>query len=184
MRRPEPGRFLRSILSLRAEGALYVKSRLVKGATFFIELPIIAEEGQLGLAEPADEIKAVSSGARIMVVDDEPIILAFLKGVLGGEGYDVEAVSSGREALKKIGSKEYGLILSDIKLPGLSGAELYDEIGKIAPSLQKRVMFITGDVTSYDAMEFLKRTKVPYVTKPFDIARLKKEVKRVIISAG
>ena len=45
-------------------------------------------------------------------------------------------------------------------------------------------MFITGDVTSADTGEFLKRTKAPYVNKPFDIAGLKKEVKRVIVSAG
>jgi len=45
-------------------------------------------------------------------------------------------------------------------------------------------MFITGDVTSADTGEFLKRTKAPYVTKPFDIAKLKEEVKRVIAGAG
>jgi len=154
------------------KGALYVKSRLGKGATFFIELPIIAEESQLGLAEPAGEIKGVL-GARILVVDDEPTILAFLKKVLGGEGYDVETVSSGEEVLEMIKNKRYSLILCDIKLPGLSGVEIYDEIGKVVPSLQKRVMFITGDVTSADTGEFLKRTKAPYVTKPFDIAKLK-----------
>jgi len=65
-------------------------------------------------------------------------------------------------------------------LPGLSGAELYDEIRRIAPSLQKRVMFITGDVISADTGEFLKRTKAPYVTKPFNIDGLKKEVSRIL----
>ena len=161
------------------KGVLYVKSRPGKGATFFIELPIIAEERQLDLAEPADEIKGVS-GARILVVDDEPTVLAFLKKVLGGEGYDVATVSSGEEALKRIGSEDYGLILLDIKLPGLSGAEIYEQIGKVAPSLQKRVIFITGDVISADTQAFLKRTKAPYVTKPFDIAKLKKEVGRIL----
>ena len=115
------------------------------------------------------------------MVDDEPTILAFLKQVLGSEGYDVETVSGGEAALKRIGSEEYGLILCDIKLPGLSGVELYEQIEKVAPSLQKRVIFITGDVTSADTREFLKRTKAPYVTKPFDIAELRKEVKRVIV---
>jgi len=161
------------------KGALYVKSRLGKGATFFIELPIIAEERQLGLAEPAGETKGVSGG-RILVVDDEPTILAFLKRVLGGEGYDVETVSSGGEALKKIGSEEYGLILCDIKLPGLSGAEIYERIEKVAPSLQERVIFITGDVISADTQAFLEKTKALYVNKPFDITALKGEVKRIL----
>ena len=48
----------------------------------------------------------------------------------------------------------------------------------------ERVMFITGDVIAADTGEFLKRTKVPYVTKPFDITGLKEEVKRVIAGAG
>jgi len=156
---------------------------LGKGATFFIELPIIAEEVQLGLAEPAGEIKGVS-GARILVVDDEPTILAFLKKVLGGEGYDVDTASSGEEALGMIKNERYHLILCDIKLPGLSGIEIYEQIGKVAPSLQKRIMFITGDVISTGTEAFLKKTKSPYVTKPFDIAKLKEEAKRVIAGAG
>jgi CheY-like chemotaxis protein len=85
---------------------------------------------------------------------------------VGGEGYDVETVGSGKEALKRIESEEYGLILCDIKMPGLSGIEIYKRIKKEAPSLQERVIFITGDVISADTREFLKRTKVPYVTKP------------------
>jgi len=152
-------------------GAMYAESEAGEGATFIIELPIVAEE-----EEKTERVKTVEEagkviGGRVLVVDDEPTILTFLKKVLGGEGYDVTTVSSGMEALKRIGSEEYGLILSDIKLPGLSGIELYDEIGKVAPSLKKRVMFITGDVISY-------------VTKPFDIAGLRREVKRVIAGAG
>jgi len=96
----------------------------------------------------------------------------------------VETASSGEEALGMIKNERYGLILSDIKLPGLSGVELYDEIEKTAPSLQKRVIFITGDVISADTRRFLERAKAPHVTKPFDIAKLKEGVKRVIAGAG
>ncbi len=97
---------------------------------------------------------------------------------------DLDVYGSGEEALGVIKNKRYGLILCDIKLPGLSGAEIYEQIGKVTPSLQERVMFITGDVISADTQAFLKKTKAPYVTKPFDIAKLKEEVKRVIVSAG
>ncbi len=95
----------------------------------------------------------------------------------------MEAASSGEEALGMIKNERYSLILLDIKLPGLSGVELYDEIEKVAPSLQKRVLFITGDVIRADTKEFLRKTRAPYVTKPFDIAGLKEEVSRVIVSA-
>jgi len=163
------------------KGALYVKSTPGKGATFIIELPIVAEEEEK--IETVEET-GKPHGGRILVVDDEPTILAFLKRVLGGEGYDVETASSGGEALEMIKNERYGLILCDIKLPGLSGAETYEQIGKVAPSLQKRVMFITGDVIGAGTEAFLKKARSPYVTKPFDIAKLKEEVRRVIISAG
>jgi CheY-like chemotaxis protein len=166
------------------KGALYVKSTPGKGATFIIELPIVAEEEEEIEKVEAVEETGKTSGGRILVVDDEPAIPAFLKRVLGGEGYEVTTVSSGEEALDRIESEEYGLILCDIKMPGLSGIEIYEQIEKVASSLQKRVIFITGDVMSADTREFLKRTKVPYVTKPFDIAKLKEEVKRVIAGAG
>jgi len=166
------------------KGALYAESEAGKGATFIIELPVVAEKEEKIERVAAVEEAGQAPGGRILVVDDEPTILAFLKKVLGDEGYDVTTASSGEEALKKIESEEYGLILCDIKLPGLSGVELYELIEKIAPSLKKRVIFITGDVMAADTRQFLKRTKVPYVTKPFDITKLKKEVSRVIASAG
>jgi len=166
------------------KGALYVESEVGKGATFIIELPVVAEEEEKIERVAAVEEAGKAPGGRILVVDDEPTILTFLKKVLGGEGYDVETAGSGEEALKRIGSEEYGLILCDVKLPGLSGIEIYEQIGKVVPSLQKRVIFITGDVISADTREFLKETRVPYVTKPFDIAKLKKEVRRVIVGAG
>jgi len=166
------------------KGALYAESKAGQGATFIIELPIVAEEEEKIEAVEAVEEAGRAIGGRILVVDDEPTILAFLKKVLGGEGYDVETASSGEEALKRIESERYHLILCDIKLPGISGAEIYEQIGKVAPSLQKRVMFITGDVIGAGTEAFLKKTRSPYVTKPFDIAKLKGEVKRVIVGAG
>jgi len=165
------------------KGALYAESEAGEGATFIIELPIVEEEEKIETVEAAREDgKAI--GGRILVVDDEPAILTFLKEVLGGEGYEVETTSSGEEALGMIKNKRYNLILSDIKLPGLSGIEIYEQIGKVALSLQKRVIFITGDVISADTRRFLERTKAPYVTKPFDIAGLKEGVRRAIAGAG
>jgi len=164
-------------------GELYAESEEGRGATFFVELPVVMEEEKV---ERVEEVEAAGKavGGRILVVDDEPAILAFLKKLLGGQGYDVATSGSGREALEMIKEQGYGLIISDIRLPGLSGAELYNELGGIAPSLQKMVIFITGDVISADTREFLKATGVPCVPKPFNIAGLKKEIKRVIGENG
>jgi CheY-like chemotaxis protein len=161
-------------------GALYAESEEGKGATFFVELPIVMEGEKKIERVEAVESAGKAVGGRILVVDDEPAILAFLKKVLGGEGYDVETVGNGREALGMIKEQRYSLIISDVKMPGLSGAELYDELGGIDPALQKRVIFITGDVIGPVTREFLERIRVLYFTKPFDITGLKKEVNRIL----
>jgi len=142
-----------------------------------VELPVITEEKQLEMAEPAEEVKKVAR-ARILVVDDEPAICRFLERLLTGEGHEVETVASAGDALEKIKGTRYNLILLDIKLPGGSGIELYRHIKDATPSWAKRIVFITGDVMGTDTRSFLSRTKVPYITKPFDTEQLKKEVNR------
>jgi signal transduction histidine kinase/ActR/RegA family two-component response regulator len=161
-------------------GKIYAQSRLGKGATFFVELPIVTKAEQLKLAEvAAKEPERVSRG-RILVVDDDPIVQQFLNDVLTEEGHDVEIVENGEDALGRIDSEEYDVILLDIKLPGMSGIELYKYMQKAAKSLARRVVFITGDVMSKDTMSFLSRTKASYITKPFDAEQLKKEIDRII----
>ena len=65
-------------------------------------------------------------------------------------------------------------------MPGMSGIEFYHSIREIAPSLTRRVVFITGDMMSADTKRFLTESGVPYITKPFDTRKLKKELNRVL----
>ena len=160
-------------------GRIYAESEEGNGATFIIELPVVAEEKEEELNGPADEpVQAVA--ARILIVDDEPAILEFLSHMLSVEGHQVETVDNSDDALEMIRSRRYSLILSDIKLPGMSGIELYQHINKIAPSLTKRIVFITGDVNGTNTKKFLTESKVPYITKPFDIKQLKGELNKII----
>jgi CheY-like chemotaxis protein len=152
-------------------GKIYARSRLGKGATFIVELPIVNEAEQLRLAEPAAEKKKVA-GAKILVVDDEPVVQDLLNDVLGDEGYKVEIVENGDDALERLGSKDYDVILLDIKLPGMSGIELYEHIQKTAKSLASRVIFVTGDVLSADTMTYVLSAGIPYITKPFEAEQL------------
>ncbi|TET41050.1 MAG: PAS domain S-box protein, partial [Dehalococcoidia bacterium] len=113
-------------------GQLHVKSKLGKGAIFIVELPIIAEEKQLGLPEPAPDDSIKIGRAKILVVDDEPATLELLSQILTAEGHEVQTTEKATDALKRIKSERYSLILLDIKLPGMSGVELYQSIEKIA----------------------------------------------------
>jgi PAS domain S-box-containing protein len=161
-------------------GRIYAESKLGKGATFIVELPIVTKPEQLKLADPvADESERVD-GASILVVDDEPAILQFLTRVLTEEGHQVETVDNAAEALERLGSKRYRLILLDIKLPEVSGIELYKRIQQMAKSLAKRVVFITGDIIGEDTKNFLTRTKALCITKPFDTEQLKKDINDIL----
>jgi CheY-like chemotaxis protein len=110
------------------------------------------------------------------VVDDEPIVQQYLNGVLTGEGHKVEIIDNGDEAMEKLGSEDYDVILLDIKLPGMNGIDIYRQLKKKDKSKAGKVIFITGDVMAKDTMAFLSRTKAPYIAKPFDAEQLKREI--------
>ena len=161
-------------------GRLYARSELGYGATFIVELPVIAVQKQAELTEAAVEEAEKVTGAKILVVDDEPGVRKLLKQVLTGEGHSVETVNNAEKALERIKGGRYNLILMDIKMPGMSGIELYKNMQKIARTLSRRVVFITGDVISTDTRDFLSRTKAFHITKPFDIEKLVKDINRML----
>jgi PAS domain S-box-containing protein len=163
------------------KGRIWVESEPGKGATFIVELPTVTEDKQLEMPEPViiEEPKKVHK-AKILVVDDEPVIRQLISQVLGDEGHEVETADNAADALKMVKSKRYRLILLDIKMPGMSGVELYKKFEKIAPSITRRVVFITGDVMGKRTMSFLDKTKAPCMMKPFDAKQLKTDVKRIL----
>jgi PAS domain S-box-containing protein len=160
-------------------GRIYAESKPGKGATFIVELPIITEEKQLQLPEPAVAESKKMTGARILVVDDEPVVREFISKVLAEEGHQVETVDNAEDALEMVMSKPYRIILLDIKMPGMSGIELYKRFQKIAPSLARKVIFVTGDVMGTRTMAFLSKAKSPYITKPFTASQLNILINRV-----
>jgi PAS domain S-box-containing protein len=161
-------------------GRIWAESEPGKGATFIMELPVVTEAEQPKPSEPVVEEPEKVAKARILVVAYEQIIRDFVKRVLAGEGYEVETANNAADALKKIESKRYSLILVDIKMPGMDGVELYKRIQKIARSLARRVAFMTSDIMGADTEKFLSETKVAHIEKPFDAEQLSREVKRAL----
>ena len=165
-------------------GRIYAESKVGKGATFIVELPVVRQEKEAKLSEPDTGEAGEAVKARILVVDDEPTITQVLKRVLTDEGYEVEITGKAKAALGLIKGGKYALILLDIKLPDMSGIELYQHLDKTAMSLTQRIIFITGDVLGTDTMDFFSRTGASYVTKPFDMEQLKKEIKSKLTKRG
>ncbi|HEX7364991.1 MAG TPA: PAS domain S-box protein [Dehalococcoidia bacterium] len=161
-------------------GKIWAESEPGKGASFIIEIPLITEEMQIDASEAVIEEPVKVAKAKILVVDDEPVIRQFISQVLGEQGHTVETVDNAAAALKMVKAKRYRLILLDIKMPGMSGVELYKQFQKIAPSITKRVVFITGDVMGKRTISFLNKTKSPYMMKPFDARELRSVINRIL----
>lgn len=157
-------------------GQIYARSKPARGATFVVELPILSGGKQTEPVELAAHHPESTSQARILVVDDEPAVRQFLGEILTNEGHEVETVDNSEDAMTMISNNEYTHILLDIKLPGMSGVELYKKIEKRDRSFANKVIFITGDVMGIDTNDFLSKNKVRYIAKPFDIQKLKKQI--------
>jgi len=107
-----------------------------------------------------------TSGAGLLVVDDDPDVLRLLSMRLSSAGYQVTAVTSAETALTQLEIEHPQLVLSDVRLPGRDGLALFDEIRKRHPSLP--VILLTAHGTIPDAVEATARGVFTYLTKPYD----------------
>ena len=103
----------------------------------------------------------------ILVVDDEPLICAICARILTSEANAVDTASSGTEGYERLETKTYNFCVLDIKMPGMSGIELYGYIRHAHPDLIGKVLFITGDTMSGNISQFLKDNSLIFLTKPF-----------------
>jgi DNA-binding NtrC family response regulator len=118
--------------------------------------------------------------ACILVVDDEPLVAAAIADTLGLEGYEVEMVKNGREALKKIAARSFDLILCDLLMPELDGVGLYHELERQQPSLLQRLAFVSGSTEVPEYASFCERTTIALLSKPFAAADLLRLVHRLL----
>jgi len=114
----------------------------------------------------------------ILVVDDDPSLRDMLSIILKKEGYRVQCADAARSALDILKAAKADLVISDIKMPDLSGIELLKKIKGIDPSIP--VIMITAYASTADAVEAMKLGAENYVTKPFNIEELKVVVNRAL----
>jgi DNA-binding NtrC family response regulator len=121
---------------------------------------------------------AIKPKARLLIVDDDPIVRDSLGQWFDSEGYQVETVSSGREALSRAERDRWDLALLDIKMPGMDGMELQRRLREIDPEMPLIIM--TGYASVETAVESLKNGAYDYITKPFDPDELVYLVRRAL----
>ncbi len=121
----------------------------------------------------------------VLLVEDEDILLAFLKTALERGGVKVTGTTSGSEALELLERGEYAGVVSDLRISGdIGGAEIFDWVQKNRPALSSRFLFISGNVSDPHAIEVRKRTRAMFIEKPFRIAQLIELIHKVTSPQG
>lgn len=113
---------------------------------------------------------------RILVVDDDPIVVRSCERILKAEGYEVDGARGGREAIVKTEQNMYNLVLTDLRMPMVDGITLIKLIRKARP--ETRVVVITGYPSQETIKEALELGIIDYVPKPFTPAHLTDVVRR------
>jgi CheY-like chemotaxis protein len=119
----------------------------------------------------------VRSG-RILVVEDEPSVAQLIVDVLREEGHQVEAVLESHEGLARLSRAHYDLVVCDLRMPRLDGPAFYEALIRSGSPVQDHILFVTGDTLAPRTMQFLEKSKLPYLAKPFLVEELKLAVNR------
>ncbi len=117
-------------------------------------------------------------GKRVLVIDDEAIVRVSCQRVLEPEGFEVDVTARGDEALEMMQSKQYDVVLTDLKMPDMDGLEVLKEIKKRWPEVQ--VIIITGYGTISTAVQAIKLGAYDYIEKPFTPEDILNVVKKAL----
>ena len=177
-------------------GEVSVESHVGHGATLTIELPALSvasihfNEGQ---TSPVHHPVAVLPGRRnpshpvhrerILVVEYEPTVLQLIADVLSEEGHRVDTLLDSREALDRLKKNPYDLVICDLRMPHLDGADLYREMVSDRSPFPHKLLIVTGDTMSPRTLEFFNASGLPYLAKPFLVEELKEAVRGALAPA-
>ncbi|MEP7380258.1 MAG: response regulator [Gemmatimonadota bacterium] len=133
------------------------------------------------------ETTGVGATNRVLIVDDEVTIRIALRRFFARMGWAVEEAANGEIALALLSSDQaqesmprFALVVSDLRMPGINGMEMYERLKVSYPSVLRRLIFSTGDLVSEEAAAFVRSTDCIVLQKPFELATLREVVERVL----
>jgi two-component system, NtrC family, sensor kinase len=162
-------------------GRIMLSTEEGKGSTFTVQLPV-------GARSPIPATDAASrtpaKRLRVLIVDDEPHILHYMRATLEAWGHIPVVAADGEEALSLACSEPFDLIISDLRMPRFGGREFYEELSRRDPGIAARLVFSTGDTVRGDTLAFLETLDRPYLHKPFSLAELRTLLADVVQESG
>lgn len=152
-----------------------------RGATFIVRLPIVegaAADVHAGAAA-REEASSPLEGRKILVADDEQVVLDLLSRILQDAGAEVTAAENGSIAWDRLVEEDFDLIVTDLRMPVLDGQGLYERVAEEKPEMIRRFVFATGDLLRADSVHFLEGLPNRILHKPLDV----ETVRRVVTAA-
>jgi DNA-binding NtrC family response regulator len=106
----------------------------------------------------------------VLLIEDEPGVMSFVREALERNGYTVVCSESGADGLRQLAAGEFQGVVSDMRTPGgVNGADVHAWISRNRPELAARLVFITGDIANEETAATLQKTGAPCVEKPFRV---------------
>src|SRR3990172_1196179 len=137
---------------------------------------------KLEFTDEAPSLKRVTvenPKASILAVDDEPVVLDSFRRILVLEGYSVDTVETGPEALGLVRKRDYDFVFTDLKMPGMDGLDVTKAVNHLRPDID--IVMITGYATIESAVETMKYGARDYVQKPFTAEELAALVHKLLL---
>ena len=132
----------------------------------------------IGVPSPTPDVDA-----RILLVDDDPTVTQLIVDMLSLDGYGVDTAPNGIAALEKVQGRRYDLILTDLHMPEMDGAGLYQELAKRQTHPPQKMIFLTGTAGTSEAHRLVQETGLPLLRKPFNVVELLELVRKVLGAA-
>lgn len=162
-------------------GEIVAENPPMRGAMFRIRLPVLGQTDAKVVT--GRQAQALPRDCRILLVDDEQVVLDLEREVLRENDFHVVAVRSGHEAIERLRREKPDLVVADLKMPGeIAGRELYEWICRNEPGLKSKVVFTLSDPADETVRELLQATGNPYVVKPFPIEEFLKTVRKALVT--
>ena len=163
-------------------GSIRVDNEMGKGNTFTVKLPVLKEVSSDFVAQ-SEEIACdkPKAGKRILVVDDDPSIVEMIAVVLQQMGHNANIARDGNEAMNKLQTEDYDLIITDLRMPsGFTGDRLHKFVEIKDLEMAQQMIFITGDTANPETRDFLQSTSNPYLEKPFMLENLRETIQKLL----
>lgn len=156
-------------------GTLEFDSEVGRGTTARVVLPAADPDAHTSLKPVPSAVPTPTGKARVLVVDDDPLVRRALRRILSA--HELVEAESGRSALERLAEDDaYDLILCDLMMPDLTGADVYDELSRERAELLDRFVFMTGGAFTERPRELIGHVDTPVLEKPFDVAAIRKLV--------